>query len=82
MPGAPGYTSTSPNPFVNVPVVATLTDASGKEVWWFKSSLFTSPKLETLPPERLLQNGYQFFMSQMLQAMRKDGILTEQRAPQ
>jgi hypothetical protein len=81
MPGAPGYSPNGSNFSAQISYQATLTDAAGKELWWCKTFMFSSPTIESLPAERHL--SFQNLTSKILTALRKDGVIPGQKpAPQ
>lgn len=77
MPGSPGYTTNGSNVMATIAYQGTLTDAEGKELWWFKTYMVSSPTMENLPAERL--TSIQGLASRTLTALRKDGLLTGQK---
>jgi len=73
LPGANFYKDDKPS--MKVYVKGTLTDAAGKELWWFGVSLEQLPSQTATEPEWTLATGYKVVVKEMLTAMRRDGLL-------
>jgi hypothetical protein len=73
LPGAQHYRGN--RPFVLFNVVASVVDASGREVWGYKGGALPTP--ETALPENRDRAGYRLLAHSLFQAMRLGGVLPQ-----